>query len=82
MPSPIANCKHSVVLLVVSLVLLGPVVPSAAGSTLDIRRQSEDHEGLSKHSTKRKGKKGGGGSTSPRPCFGSHKGHRADITGN
>ena len=60
MPSPIAHCKQSVVLLVVSLFLLGCVVPSAVGSTVDIRRQSEDNKGLSKHNTTRKEKRGGG----------------------
>ena len=39
MPSPIAHCKQSVVLLVVSLFLLDCVVPSSVGSTVDIRRQ-------------------------------------------
>ena len=61
MPSPIAHYKQCVVLLVVSLFLLGCVVPSAVGSTIDIRRQSEDNKGLSKHNTTRKKKKGGGG---------------------
>ena len=51
MPSPIAHCKQSVVLLVVSLFLLGCVVPSSVGSTVDIRRQSEENHDLSKHST-------------------------------
>ena len=60
MPSPIAHCKQSVVLLVVSLFLLGRVVPSAVGSTVDIRKQSEDNKGLSKHNTKGKKKQGGG----------------------
>ena len=68
MPSPIAHCKQSVVLLVVSLFLLGCAVPSAVGSTVEIRRQSEDNKGLSKHNTTRKGKKGGGGSASLEPC--------------
>ena len=58
MPSPIAHCQQSVVLLVVSLFLLGCVVPSSVGSTVDIRRKSEEHNDLSKHST---AKKGGGG---------------------
>ena len=57
MPSPIAHCKQSVVLLVVSLFLLGCVVPSSVGSTVDIRRQSEENNELSKHSTAKK--KGG-----------------------
>ena len=64
MPSPIAHCKQFVVLLVVSLFLLGCVVPSAVGSTVDIRRQSEDNKGLSKHNTTRKEKGGGGGDRS------------------
>ena len=59
MPSPIARCKQSVVLLVVSLFLLGCVVPSAVGSIVDITRQREDNKGLSKHNTTRKKKKGG-----------------------
>ena len=81
MPSPIAHRKQSVVLVVISLFLLGCVVPSAVGSTIDIGRQSEDNKGLSKHNTTRKGKKGGEirqpGTLLPLPA-----GHRADITGN
>ena len=57
MPSPIAHCKQSVVLLVVSLFLLGCVVPSSVGSTVDIRRQSEENNDLSKHSTTKKKEK-------------------------
>ena len=54
MPSPIAHCKQSVVLLVVSLFLLGCVVLSSVGSAVDIRRQSEGNNDLSKHSTAKK----------------------------
>ena len=57
MPSPFAHCKQSVVLLVVSLFLLGCVVPSSMGSARDIRRQSEENNDLSKHSTAKKGGK-------------------------
>ena len=57
MPSPIANCKQSVVLLAVSLLLLGCVVPSSLGSTVHIRRQSEENKDLSKYSTAKKKKK-------------------------
>ena len=56
MPSPIAHCKQSVVLLVVSLFLLGCVVPTSVGSTAEIRRQSEDNKDLSKHNTAKRGK--------------------------
>ena len=60
MPSPSARCKQSVVLLVVSLFLWGCVVPSSVGSTVDIvdiRRQSEENNDPSKHSTARKKKR-------------------------
>ena len=67
MRSPIAHCKQSVVLLVVSLFLLGCAVPSAVGSTIDIRRQSEDNKGLSKHNTTRNEKRGTK-SASLEPC--------------
>ena len=60
---------------------LGGVVPSAVGSTVDIRRQREDNKGLSKHNTTRKEKKGGeigqAGTLQSLPL-----GHRADITGS
>ena len=58
MPSPIAHCKQFVllVLLVVSLFLLGCVVPSSVGSTVDIRRQNEDNKDLSKHNTAKRKK--------------------------
>ena len=56
MPSPIAHCKQSVALLVVSLFLLGCVVPSSVGSTVDIRRQSEENNDLSKQHGKKKTK--------------------------
>ena len=59
MPSPIAHCKQSVVLLVVALFLLGCVVPSSLGSAVDIRRQNEENNDLSKHSTAEKRKKSG-----------------------
>ena len=80
MPSPIAHCKQSVVLLVVSLFLLGCAVPSA-GSTVDIRRQSEDNKGLPKHNTTRKEKKGEK-IRQPGTLLSLPAGHRADITGN
>ena len=41
-----SHCKQSVVLLVVSLFLMGCVVPSLVGSTVDIRRQSEENNDL------------------------------------
>ena len=47
-----AHCKQSVVLLDV---LLGCIVPSSVGSTVDIRRQSEETNDLSKHSTAKRG---------------------------
>ena len=58
MPSPIAHCTPSAVLLVLSLFLLGYVVPSSVGSTVDIKRQKEKNNDLSKHSTAQR-KKGG-----------------------
>ena len=58
MPSPIAHCKQCEVLLVVSLFLLGCVVLSSVGSTMNIRRQREEKNDLSQHS---KAKEGGGG---------------------
>ena len=66
MPSPTDHSKQSVVLLVVSLFLLGCVVPSSVGTTVDIRRQSEENSDLSEHRTakKTKKKKEGGGETS------------------
>ena len=57
MPSPIGNCKQSVVLLVVCLFLLDCVVPSSVGSTVDIKKQSEENNDLPKHSTAKKKKK-------------------------
>ena len=54
MPSPIAHCKPSAVLVVVSLFLLGCVAPSSVGSTVDSRRLSEENNDLSKHSTETK----------------------------
>ena len=59
MPSPVAHCKQSVVLLVVSLFLWGCAVPSSVGSTVDIRRQNEENNDLSKYSTAKK-RRGGG----------------------
>ena len=43
MPSPIAHCKQSVILLVVSLFLLGCVVPSSVDSTVDIRTRRKNN---------------------------------------
>ena len=60
MPSPIAHCKQSVVLVVVSLFLLGCAVPSSLSSTVDIRRRSEENNDLSKQSTAKKGGVGTG----------------------
>ena len=66
MCSPIAHCKQSnslqtvkqsVVLLVVSLFLLGCVVPSLVGSTIAIRRQSEENHDVPKHITTKKNRK-------------------------
>ena len=53
------HCRQSVVLLVVSLFLLGCGVPCSVGSTVDIRRQNEENNDLSKHSTANKGGKSG-----------------------
>ena len=59
-PDAFSNCplQTALVLLVVSLFILGCVVPSFMGSTVDIRRQSEETHDLSKHITaeKKKGK--------------------------
>ena len=66
MPSPIAHCKQSVILLVVSLFLLGCVVPSSVGSTVDIRIQNENND-LSKHSTAKKKKEKPGWATHQMP---------------
>ena len=67
MPSPIAQCKQFVVFLVVSLFLLACVVPSSVGSKVDIRRQSEENDDLSKHSTAKKKKKKSGCTVRPVP---------------
>ena len=57
MPSPMAHCKQSVELLIVPLFLLGCVVPSSVGSSVETRRQSKEHNDLSKHSTAKKKRK-------------------------
>ena len=54
MPSPIAQCKKSVVLLVVSLFLLDCAVPSSVGSTVHIRGQTEENNDLPKHNAAKK----------------------------
>ena len=59
LPSPIAQCKQSVLLVVFSLFLLGCALPSSVGSTVDGRRLSEEINHLSKHSTAKKNKKTG-----------------------
>ena len=68
MPSPVAHCKQSVVLLVVSLFLLGCVVLSSVGSTVDITRQREENHDPSRHSTAKKKKKRKQSGCTVRPC--------------
>ena len=71
MPSPIAHCKQSVVLLVVSMFLLGCVVPSSMGSAVEIRSPCEENNDLSKHGTAKKGG-GGAGTIKPRRWHACH----------
>ena len=54
MVSLIAHYKQFGALLIVSLFLLGCVVPASLGSKVYIRRQNEQSNYLSKHSTAKK----------------------------
>ena len=54
MPSPIAQWKQYLILLVVSLFLLGCIVFSSIGSIINIRKQIEVNNFLSKHNTAEK----------------------------